>query len=58
MDYYIRVFSDNSAALINQEGLKLFTFKNLENALIACEQIYDLVEDRVIYDSGEQSQAA
>lgn len=55
--YYIQQWPDHSATLISCEGQRLFTFKTVESALLACRERYDLKAIQVIYESNSQRPA-
>lgn len=48
MAFYIKEWADKSATLITREGHHLFTFKNVDSALIACGTWYGVTANHVI----------
>ncbi len=50
MEFYIKEWADKSASLITRDGYRLWTFINIDAALVACRDWYNVSEDRVIPD--------
>ena len=48
MEFYIKEWADKSASLITRDGYRLWTFINIDSALVACRDWYNISEDRVI----------
>ncbi len=46
--FYIKEWEDKSASLITMDGHRLWTFSNIEAAITACRETYNMSEDKVI----------